>query len=155
MASPKPVPLMRMMINGLVLAPPHWVLPAVGFSEMVGCVLFRALRDRGVELFAAEPAIAERVRLLYDEIPADEISHVGYVTAQLGAAGRRIMLWLYRHLGAHLAAQMPELVALFGTTGLARHFERFPLDSVADDLAGKAFGVRQLAAALGWEEHRV
>jgi hypothetical protein len=31
-------------------------------------VLFRALRDKGVELFADEPAVAERIRLLYNEI---------------------------------------------------------------------------------------
>lgn len=153
---PAPPPfLTRMMINVMVLAPPHWVLPAVGFGEMVGCVLFRALRDRGVALFAAEPAIAERVRLLYDEILADEVSHVGYVTAQLGAAGRRLMVWLYRHFGVRLATQMPELVALFGATSLARHFENFPLDVIAADLGDKTFGVRQLAATLGWEGNGV
>jgi hypothetical protein len=146
---PAPPPLLtRLMIKGMVLAPPHWVLPAVGFGEMVGCVLFRALRDRGVALFAAEPAVAERVRLLYDEILADEISHVGYVTAQLGTAGRRLMLWLYRRLGARLATQMPELVALFGKTSLARHFETSPLDVIAADLDGKVFGVQRLANAL-------
>ncbi len=42
-------------------------IAAVGASEMVGCVLFRAMRDKGVELFADEPAVAERIRLLYNE----------------------------------------------------------------------------------------
>ena len=77
------------------------------------------------------------MRLLYDEILADEISHVGYVTAQLGTAGRRLMVWLYRHLGVRLAAQMPELVTLFGAPSLARHFEDFPLEVIAAEPEAK------------------
>ena len=108
---------------------------------MVGCVIFRALRDRGVALCADEPLVAEQVRLLYDEILGDEISHVGFVTAQLGAAGRRLMQWLFRRFGVRLVSQMPELVTLFGAAGLARHFDNFRLDAMAAEMPDKAYAV--------------
>ena len=133
----------RMLVKAMVMTPPQWVLPAVGFGEMVGCVLFGALRDRGVALFADEPAVAERVRALYDEILGDEISHVGYVSAQMGSGGRRLMRWLYRRFGVRLAIQMPELVALFGAAELARRFADFRLDALVAEAGEKAY-----AAAL-------
>ena len=141
-APPPPRPT-RALIKGLVMAPPQWVLPAVGFGEMVGCVLFRALRDRGVALFADEPAVAERLRLLYDEILGDEISHVGFIAAQLGSTGRGLMRWLYRRFGVRLAMQMPELRILFGGAELARHFDAFRLEEMVAEVGGKAY-----AAAL-------
>jgi hypothetical protein len=139
---PAPPPrLTRALISWMVMAPPRWVLPVVGFSEMVGCVLFRALRDRGVAVFADEPAVAARIRLLYDEILADEISHVGYVAAQLGPTGRALMRWLYRRCGLRLAAQMPELRGLFGAAGLARLFDDFRLDVLSAEMPETAYAV--------------
>jgi hypothetical protein len=147
---PAPPPLLtRTFVKLMVLAPPQWVLPAVGFGEMVGCVLFRALRDRGVALFADEPAVAERIGQLYDEILADEICHVGFIAAQLEPAGFRVMLGLYRALGVWLA-QMPELTMLFDRAELARRFNSFNVDAMASELGDKAysFGVRRLGAVL-------
>lgn len=134
-----PPPFARALVKWLVLAPPHWVVPGVGFGEMVGCVLFRLLRDRGSALFGDEPAVAARIRLLYDEILADEISHVGYCTAQMGAAGRRVMLGLYRVFGMRLMMQMPELQLLFDRAELKRQFANFELDVMAKEVGGKAY----------------
>src|SRR5260370_30540925 len=47
-----PRPFLRLMIRFMVSAPEHWTLPLVGASEMAGCVLFRALRDKGIGLVA-------------------------------------------------------------------------------------------------------
>jgi len=140
-----PPPLFtRALIQGLVTLPPQWVLAVVGFGEMTGCVLFRALRDRGIALFADEPAVAERVRVLYDEILGDEISHVGFVSAQMGATGRRIMRWLYRRFGIRLALQMPELAALFGRAELARRFSNFALDTMLAEAGEKAYAAAMI-----------
>jgi hypothetical protein len=107
---------------------------------MAGCTIFRALRDRGVALCADEPAVAARVRLLYDEILADEIGHVGFIAAQLGRRGRWLMRRLYRTLGPRMAAQMPELVALLGRQEVARRFAAdFRLAAMAAELPGRAF----------------
>jgi len=133
----------RALIESMVLLPPGWTLPMVGCSEMVGCVIFRALRDRGVALFAEEPAIAERLRSLYDEILADELSHVGFVAAQLGPRGRALMRRLFRWTGLRMVGQMPELRALFGRAELARRFRDFRLDAMAAEFPTTAY-----AAAL-------
>src|SRR5262249_35889924 len=114
-----PTPLNRALIKLMVLSPPRWVMPLVGCSEMIGCVIFRAWRDRGVALTADEPEVAARGRLLYDEILADEISHVGYIASQLGRRGRALMRFLYRTLALSMSRQMPELTRLFGAAELA------------------------------------
>jgi hypothetical protein len=58
-------------------------------------VLFRALRDKGVRLFADEPAVAERIRLLYNEILGNEIGQVGFIAVRLGERVRTGMRRLY------------------------------------------------------------
>jgi len=141
-AGPPPLAA-RVLIKTIVHLPPHWTLPLVGCSEMIGCVIFRALRDRGIALFADEPEVAERVRLLYDEILADELSHVGFIAAQLGARGRWLMRTLYRHLAARMARQMPELRTLFGADELPRRFRNFRLDAMVAEFPDTAY-----AAAL-------
>src|SRR5262249_22769054 len=74
--------LVRTFISLLVALPEAWQLPLAGCAEMAGCITFRVLRDRGLELFAGESQVADRIRLLYGEILADEISHVGFIAAQ-------------------------------------------------------------------------
>ena len=139
-----PAMLARAVIWILVGTPERWSRPLAGAAEMAGCVIFRLLRDRGVALFAEEPAVADRIRLLYDEILADEIGHVGYLASVLGSAGRSVMRGLYRLLGERLAGQLPELVALCGRETLARCFAtEFRLDTMAAELPGRAY-----AAAL-------
>jgi hypothetical protein len=106
---------------------------------MTGCVIFRALRDRGLALLADEPAVAERVRLLYDEILADEISHVGYIAAQLGPKGRALMRFLYRHMSTGMSKQMPELAALFGADELAHRFRIFRHEALLAEYPDTAY----------------
>ena len=89
---------------------------------MVGCVLFRLLRDKGMELFADEPAVALRIQLLYNEILADEIGHVGFIAARLDEQGRSMMRQLYARLSLTLASQFGEMVMLFGRAEMAKRF---------------------------------
>ena len=137
--------LARALIKVLVAAPEDSLLPLTGFGEMVGCTLFRALRDRGVELFAAEPTVAARIRLLYDEILADELCHVGFIAERLGATGRALMRGLYRLGALRFAAQMPEIVLLFGRAELGRRFrEPFRLGDMVAEFPERAFAAGQL-----------
>jgi hypothetical protein len=135
-----PARVVRAFIRALLALPEHWQLPLAGAGEMAGCVLFRALRDRGVALLADEPAVAARVRLLFDEILADEIGHVGAIAARLGPGGRRLMRGLYRLLGHRLVASMPELRALYGRKTLAALFGRaFRMDEMLAAVGGAAY----------------
>ena len=139
-----PRAFVRLMIHVMVSAPERWTLPLVGASEMVGCVLFRALRDKGVELFADEPAVAERIRLLYNEILADEIGHVGFIAARLDEQGRSMTRRLYGRLSSTLASQFSEIDALFGSAEMARRFSVFHLADAAAELPRLAFAAAQI-----------
>jgi hypothetical protein len=122
------------MIHMMVSAPEHWTLPLVGASEMVGCVLFHQLRDKGMELFADEPAVAERIQPLYNEILADEIGHVGFIAARLDEHGRSVMRRLYARLSLALASQFSEIITLFGREEMAKSFSAFHHADAAAEL---------------------
>jgi hypothetical protein len=134
-----PSPLVRLLIQFLVFTPPRYTLPLSGASEMAGCVFFRALRDIGMELFAGEPEVVERVRTLFNEILADEIGHVGYIAARLGPGRRGLMRRLYAGLGSRLVGQMPELSLLLAEREWALRFDGFCLDEMAEDCGGLAY----------------
>jgi hypothetical protein len=138
-----PGPFWRMLIRLMISAPEAWSRPLTGASEMAGCVLFRALRDKGIELFADEPAVAERIRLLYNEILADEIGHVGFIVARLSERGRARMRRLYRRMNTTFARQSAEVVALLGRQEMATRLSTFQLAQAAAELPDLAF-----AAAL-------
>jgi hypothetical protein len=103
----------ELMVRGPL--PERWVLPLVGLSEMTGCVMFRLMRDEGVALFGDEREVAERIRLLYDDILADEICHVGLIEARLGRRGSAWMHRLYHALAPRMVRPLsPEIRALLG-----------------------------------------
>jgi hypothetical protein len=134
-----PRAFVRLMIRFMVTAPERWTLPLLGASEMTGCVLFRAMRDKGVELFADEPAVAGRIRLLYNEILADEIGHVGFIAARAGERGRAAMRRLYARIAPAFASQSGEMTALFGRAEIARRLSAFHLAEAAAELPSLAF----------------
>jgi hypothetical protein len=138
-----PRAFVRLMIRVMVSTPERWALPLVGANEMAGCVLFRALRDKGVELFVDEPAVAGRILLLYNEILADEIGHVGFIAARLGDRGRSVMRRMFACMASMVASHSAEVVALFGREEIAGRFSAFNLAESAAELPGLAF-----AAAL-------
>ena len=120
--------------------PERWVLPLVGASEMMGCVIFRLLRERSVELFADEPAVARQIGTLYDEILADEIGHVGLVAARLGPRGRRLAHWLFQGIWRGLSATAPEFELAIGRDRMRRAFaEPFDVEAYAAELPELAF----------------
>jgi len=133
----------RRMIQLIVFAPipERCLLPLIGMSEQMGCVTFRLLRDRGVALFGGEPEVAERIRLLFDEILADEICHVGLIEARLGRFGRAAMRALYRWLAPRLAPRMaPECERLFGPGAVARAMRvRFDQAALAAEFPRTAY----------------
>jgi hypothetical protein len=145
-----PVPLrppdrfVRMLIHCLVFTPPRWHLPLTGASEMVGCVVFRALRDRGRELFAGEPEVADRIRTLFDEILGDEIGHVGYIAAKLGPRQRRLMRQLYTLLGPRLLTQMAELELLYPRREWTRRLRAFDIEEMLAECPGTAFAAARV-----------
>jgi hypothetical protein len=136
-----PPPLvMRQFVKISVFLPERVVFPYVGAAEMAGCVMFDELRRVGVELFAAEPAVAGRVDLLYSEILTDEVGHVGYCAARCGTSGRATMRTLYSYFGRLVARQTAELSLLIDPTKLRHRLDRpFDVEELTAGLANETF----------------
>jgi len=137
---------LRTTIRLFVGLPHEWTLPLVGASEVVGCVLFRAMRDEGVRLFADDPPVAERIARLYDEILADEIGHVGFIAAKLSPRWRTFTRFLAREVAwRSILGSVPELALLIGERELRRLLRQpFDVEREATRCAGRAYA----AAAL-------
>src|SRR3974390_1931685 len=86
-----PAFVMRQFVKLAVFIPEDRSFAFVGASEMAGCAMFDLLGQAGSALFADEPEVADRIRLLYGEILTDEIGHVGYCAARCSDAGRGMM----------------------------------------------------------------
>jgi hypothetical protein len=137
---------LRTTIRVFVALPHEWTLPLVGASEVVGCILFRAMRDEGLRLFADDPPVAERIARLYGEILADEVSHVGFIAAKLSPRWRTITRFLARQIAwRSIVASVPEIVELLGRPELLRLLRRrFDVQREVETFAGRAYA----AAAL-------
>lgn len=137
---------LRATIRLFVALPHEWTLPLVGASEVVGCILFRAMRDEGVRLFSDDPPVAARIGRFYDEILADEVGHVGFIAAKLSPRWRSITRFLAREIAwRSIVASVPEVVALLGKSKLRRLLRQpFDVEHEARTFAGHAYA----AAAL-------
>jgi hypothetical protein len=137
---------LRLTIRLFVALPHEWTLPLVGASEVVGCILFRAMRDMGVRLFSDDPPVADRIARFYDEILADEVGHVGFIAAKLSPGWRAVTRFLARELAwRSIVGSVPEVVALVGKSELRRLLRQpFDVEHEARGFAGRAYA----AAAL-------
>lgn len=102
--------VMRQFVKLAVFIPESRSFAFVGASEMAGCAMFDLLGRAGAALFADEPEVADRIRLLYGEILTDEIGHVGYCAARCSDAGRGIMRLFYKPIARLFARQTPEIL---------------------------------------------
>jgi hypothetical protein len=132
--------IMRQFVKLSVFIPERLGFPYVGAAEMAGCVMFEQLRRVGIELFAAEPAVAARIDQLYSEILTDEIGHVGYCAARCQPAGRAVMRTLYPYFGRLIARQNPEIKLLIDRDDLRARLDRpFEIAELADTLTNDTF----------------
>jgi hypothetical protein len=103
-------------------------------------VLFDELRRVGVELFAEEPDVAERIESLYTEILTDEVGHVGYCAARCTAPERALMRWLYPIVGRMVARQTAEITQLVDTGRLFARFDRpFDVEELTAGLSNETY----------------
>jgi hypothetical protein len=121
--------LIRQMIKLMLFnpLPERFNLPLVGVAEMQGCIFFKALRDRGIELFADEPEVVERMALLFNEILADELCHVGLIDARLGDFGRKVKQRLYDAMASGTLKKPENLADIVGAARVAELYGR-PFD---------------------------
>jgi hypothetical protein len=134
--------LIRQFIKLMVFnpLPERFNLPLVGMAEMQGCLFFRALRDRGLELFADEPEVVERIRLLFNEILADELCHVGMIDARLGAFGRKVKQKLFNAVAAATVKNPGNLGVIVGQERVEEMYGRpFDLEGMLAEFPETAY----------------
>jgi hypothetical protein len=90
-------------------------------GELFGCVAFQVLWETA-DVFAEEPAVVERLRLLTREILIDELGHVAFGHAMLGSAGLAATRALFPSVAAYFLRDLPEFWILAG--GKQRFLER-------------------------------
>ncbi len=136
-----PPPLvMRQFVKLAVFIPKRLGFAFVGASEMAGCVMFDELRRVGIELFADEPEVSERIELLYSEILTDEIGHVGYCASCCTAAERAVMRRIYPVIARLFARQTAEISMLIGSKRLNARFSRpFDIDDLTSGLKNETY----------------
>lgn len=100
------------------------------------------LRRAGVELFADEPDVRERVERLYSEILTDEIGHVGYCASRCTTAERAVMRRLYPMIGRLFARQTAELNLLLDPAELRARLNRpFVIEELTAGLSNETYVV--------------
>ncbi|OBH39164.1 hypothetical protein A5692_08485 [Mycobacterium sp. E342] len=132
--------VMRQFVKTGVFLPARLGFLFVGAAEMAGCIMFDELRRVGIELFADEPEVAERIELLYSEILTDEIGHVGYCASRCTAAERAIMRRIYPLIGRMFARQTAEISLLIDPKALHARLDRpFDIDELTADLDNETY----------------
>ncbi len=135
-----PAFVMRQFVKLAVFIPESQSFAFVGASEMAGCAMFDLLGQAGAALFADEPEVAARIRLLYGEILTDEIGHVGYCAARCSNAGRGIMRMLYRPIVRLFTRQTPEILRVVSPHALDERLSHpFDLAGYEGNLASAPF----------------
>lgn len=132
--------VMRQLVKTGVFLPERLGFVFVGAAEMAGCILFDELRRAGIELFADEPGVCERVELLYSEILTDEIGHVGYCASRCTPAERAVMRWLYPRIGRIFARQTAEISLLIDPDNLRARLHRpFVVEELTAGLSNETY----------------
>ena len=121
----------RLAINSMVHLPSVLSVPVILCAEAAGCAAFQMLLDKGVELTASQPAVQARVRELFGEILTDEIGHVVYCRARMGALGLSASRVMMRGIVEALISDIPEFLQLFPRQELLERIERFDVASFA------------------------
>ncbi len=136
--------VMRQFVKLNVFVPERLRVAFVGAGEMAGCVMFDELRRLGVELFADEPDVAERIDLLYTEILTDEVGHVGYCASRCTSAERAAMRRLFPIVGKMIAKQTSEIIELVDRDRLFARLERpFDIGELTDGLRNETYLITQ------------
>jgi hypothetical protein len=85
-------------------------------GELFGAVAFQVLWETA-DVFAEQPRVMERLRLLVREILIDELGHVAFGHAMLGAPGLLATRALFPTVASYFLKDLPEFSILAGGRG--------------------------------------
>ena len=103
----RPGRLERLMIHAMMYLPDRLRWIPIFAGEILGTEVFGVLREN-VSLYAAEPEVEERLRLLLTDIRTDEVGHTAYLRAKVGPIGIRIVRWLVPFFTFALLRSVPQ-----------------------------------------------
>ncbi len=132
--------VMRQFVKMGVFLPERLGFLFVGAAEMAGCVMFDELRRVGIEIFADEPEVSERIELLYSDILTDEIGHVGYCASRCTPAERAVMRRIYPLIGRLFARQTVEISLLIDPQEIRARLDRpFKIQELTAELKNETY----------------
>jgi hypothetical protein len=135
----KPRGILRPFVWAAASLPKFISAPLVFLFEIIGVVVFTRLRAMAPRLFADDPAAAQRILSLLDEVLVDEIGHVSYARSRLGPVRLFCARWFVRLMAPIVVRQNPAVPRLFDVNALASEASRFDWDMIPSDLRGRAF----------------
>jgi hypothetical protein len=137
----------RVAVQLMVRLPQRLALPLILCAEFVATVVFRLLLDTGRELFGHIPELWERLDTLLQQIMIDEVGHVAYCRARLGATGLAAARALLPMVGASLLSDQQEFALLVGKERFTQAMANFHVDGITQGCTDPAFWLEAPAAA--------
>jgi hypothetical protein len=129
----------RLAVQAMIRLPRKMALPLILCAELVAAVAFRLLLDTGRELFAHQPQLWSRVSTLLQQIMIDEIGHVTYCRARLGALGLSAARALLPAIGTSILAEQKELALVVGEARFQQQLADFDLATIAEGCGDAPF----------------
>jgi hypothetical protein len=137
----------RIVVRGILHLPRGLSDCVTLMSELAGVAAFRLLHAKARELFADEPEVLEQIESVYEEIELDEIGHVRFLQARIGAIGLGICRVFTAPVCAMYLAGMPEVVRLCGWRRIMDEVARVASGEALCSLDGGEHPVNTAAAA--------
>lgn len=129
----------RLAVQAMVRLPQRMAMPLILCAELVATVVFRILLDTGRELFGHEPELWSRLATLLRQIMIDEVGHVSYCRARLGAPGLAIARAMLPAIGASLLSDQKEFALLVGKSRFEQALATFDLAAITEGCGDAPF----------------
>lgn len=121
----------QFLIKGMVFLPETLANIGILCGEIFGVAAFSLLLEKARELFAAQPAVLERMEALFAQILVDEVGHVHFVRSTLGPAGIAMAKTALPFVAKSTLGDIPELVQLFGRDTILERVLAADVDAAA------------------------
>ena len=135
----RPAFMTRMSEQAMIRLPQKMAMPLILCAELVAAVAFRSLLDIGRALFGHLPQLWARVSALLQQIMIDEVGHVTYCRARLGAFGLAAARALLPAISTSLLTEQKELALTIGAERFRHQLESFDLSTIADGCGDTPF----------------
>lgn len=132
-------PFMQKIYEIFPKLPESLMSPFAFVTELMGIIFYRHLDSLIGEIFADEPAAAQRLRELLDEITIDEIAHIGQRRNYLCSTGIKFSAWITPVLFRMFFNDIPETKILFDIELMIKEALAFDYNEIPANLMQKTW----------------